>query len=178
MCSISDICFSLTRTGSTREKNSCPLFFTLTLEEGKHPIFLQCSLNEVARRYRLIRFDLETGKVRILDDQLAFPNGVQLSADKQSVLVCETTLARVIRHVIGGNSTGVGKSEVFIDNLPGIPDNIRLTSNGNYWIAFAMIRHQGQPSLLDRLRNWPKLRKILSVSRQRNEPCLFRISTM
>ena len=113
--------------------------------------------------FRLIRFDLETGKVRVLDDQLSFPNGVQLSSDKQSVLVCETTLARIIRHWIGGNSSVIGKSEVLIDNLPGIPDNIRLTSTGNYWIAFASVRHTKQPSLLDRLRNWPRLRSLISM---------------
>ena len=113
--------------------------------------------------FRLIRLDLETGKVRILDDQLAFPNGVQLSADKKSVLVCETSLARVIRHSIGGNNDAVGKSEIFIDNLPGLPDNIRLTSTGNYWIAIAAVRHTNKPSVLDRLRNWPRLRALLSV---------------
>ena len=114
-------------------------------------------------RGRLIRYDLETSKLRILDDQLSFPNGVQLAADKQSVLVCETTLARVIRHWIGGNSSIIGKTEILIDNLPGLPDNIRLTSTGNYWIAFASIRHVNQSSLLDRLRNWPRLRALLSV---------------
>lgn len=117
-------------------------------------------------KFRLIRFDLDTGKVRILDDQLVFPNGVQLSIDKQSILICETTLARVVRHWIAGDSGLIGKTEVFLDNLPGLPDNIRLTSTGNYWIAFAGVRHQEKPSMLDRLRNWPRLRAILAVSFQ------------
>ena len=121
----------------------------------------------------MIRFDLETGKVRVLDDQLAFANGVQLSADRQSVLVCETTLARVIRHWIGGNSSQIGKSEIFVDNLPGIPDNIRLTSSGNYWIAFAAVRHQQKLSIFDRLRNWPRLRTVLSVSDRINKQKCF-----
>lgn len=114
-------------------------------------------------RGRLIRFDLETGKVRILDDELTFPNGVQLSADKHYVLVCETTLARVIRHSISSNSETVGKSEIFIDNLPGLPDNIRLTSTGNYWIALAVVRHDNRPSLFDHLRNWPRIRALLAL---------------
>ncbi|CAF1448032.1 unnamed protein product [Rotaria magnacalcarata] len=113
-------------------------------------------------RGRLIRFDLVTGKVRILDDQLSFPNGVQLSVDKLSVLVCETTLARVVRHWIGGENKTIGRTEVFIDNLPGLPDNIRLTSTGNYWIAFAVVRHNNKVNLFDYLRNWPRLRTILS----------------
>lgn len=33
-----------------------------------------------------------------------------------------------------------GKSEVFAQNLPGIPDNIRLSSNGGYWVGLAWIR--------------------------------------
>jgi hypothetical protein len=28
-----------------------------------------------------------------------------------------------------------GKAETFVDNLPGAPDNIRLGSDGHYWIA-------------------------------------------
>jgi adipocyte plasma membrane-associated protein len=111
----------------------------------------------------LIRYDLETGKIRILDEQLSFPNGLQLADDQQSILVCETSLARIIRHWIGGNSSIIGQSEVFVDNLPGLPDNIRLTSTGNYWIAFASVRHETHPSLIDRLRNWPRLRALLSV---------------
>ena len=117
--------------------------------------------------------DLESGKVRILDDQLSFPNGVQLSADKKSVLVCETSLARVIRHSIGGDNDAVEKSEVFIANLPGLPDNIRLTSTGNYWIAIAVVRHQNQPSMLDRLRNWPRIRALLSVRNNRLKFFIF-----
>ena len=140
-------------------------YFVLNLVEGTYLNFCLLILTSIA--FRLIRFDLETGKVRILDDQLLFPNGVQLSADKRHILVCETSLARVIRHSISSNTDTIGKSEIFIDNLPGLPDNIRLTSTGNYWIAFASVRHIKQPNLLDRLRNWPRLRTLLSVSSDR-----------
>lgn len=33
-----------------------------------------------------------------------------------------------------------GKLEVFAQNLPGMPDNIRLSSKGGYWVGFAAIR--------------------------------------
>lgn len=72
-------------------------------------------------------------------------------------------MARVIRHWIGGSSEKIGKSEIFIDNLPGLPDNVRMSSTGNYWIAIAAVRHVNQPSMIDRLRNWPRLRALLSV---------------
>lgn len=33
-----------------------------------------------------------------------------------------------------------GKSEVFAQNLPGFPDNIRLSSKGGYWVGIATVR--------------------------------------
>lgn len=33
-----------------------------------------------------------------------------------------------------------GKTEVFIDNLPGGPDNINLLEDGSYWIALLKVR--------------------------------------
>lgn len=34
------------------------------------------------------------------------------------------------------------KAETFIDNLPGCPDNIRLGSDGHFWIALIQVsRH-------------------------------------
>ena len=37
-------------------------------------------------------------EVLVLNDQLVFPNGVQIALDHQSVIVGETTYAVVIRH--------------------------------------------------------------------------------
>ena len=32
-----------------------------------------------------------------------------------------------------------GKSEVFVENLPGYPDNIRPSSSGGYWVGMSMV---------------------------------------
>lgn len=32
-----------------------------------------------------------------------------------------------------------GKTEIFIDNLPGAPDNINLAPDGSYWIALIQV---------------------------------------
>ena len=33
-----------------------------------------------------------------------------------------------------------GQLETFIDELPGVPDNISPSANGGYWIGFALTR--------------------------------------
>ncbi|CAF1070278.1 unnamed protein product [Didymodactylos carnosus] len=111
-------------------------------------------------RGRLIRYDIINGKVRTFNNQLSFPNGVQLTVDQQAVLICETSLARIMRFWINGPKTG--KTDIFIENLPGICDNIRMTERKTYWIAFAAVRSLMKPTLVDRLRTWPLLRTLIS----------------
>lgn len=31
----------------------------------------------------------------------------------------------------------MGQTEIFADNLPKVPDNIRLSKNGGYWVALS-----------------------------------------
>lgn len=33
-----------------------------------------------------------------------------------------------------------GSVDIFVENLPGFPDNIRYDGEGHYWIAFASVR--------------------------------------
>lgn len=42
-----------------------------------------------------------TKEVKVLLDQLQFPNGVQLSPEEDFVLVAETAMARIRRYVYG-----------------------------------------------------------------------------
>uniref|UniRef100_A0A183CJ86 Str_synth domain-containing protein n=1 Tax=Globodera pallida TaxID=36090 RepID=A0A183CJ86_GLOPA len=46
---------------------------------------------------RLIEYKMSTGKLRVVMDGLVVANGVQMHPDKQSVLVCETAMARIHR---------------------------------------------------------------------------------
>jgi sugar lactone lactonase YvrE len=73
--------------------------------------------------YRLIQFNLRTQAAKaLLEDQFGL-NGVQLHSDKQSVLVAQSLLSRILRYYFAGPKRG--KVEVFADGLPGLPDNIR-----------------------------------------------------
>lgn len=110
---------------------------------------------------RLLRFDTDSLKVTVVDDGFVFPNGVQITDDRQSVLVCELGKQRLIRTFITGPKSG--KSEIFA-NLPGTCDNIRRSANTDiesYWVAFASVRNSSNPILLDRLSNKPVFRKFL-----------------
>lgn len=57
-----------------------------------------------------------------MDDEFGL-NGVQMHTDRQSVLVAQSMLSRILRYYIDGPKRG--QVEVFIDALPGLPDNIR-----------------------------------------------------
>lgn len=63
-----------------------------------------------------------------------------------------------------------GRQEMFVDNLPGFPDNIRLSANGkSLYLALFGHRSQHSPDLLDRLGPWPIARKLLGeVKDKRN----------
>uniref|UniRef100_A0AAF5PSH1 Str_synth domain-containing protein n=1 Tax=Wuchereria bancrofti TaxID=6293 RepID=A0AAF5PSH1_WUCBA len=97
---------------------------------------------------RVLRLTRSTGKIEVIMDKLYFPNGIQLFPDKQSFLVSET-------------GPRMGETEIFIDNLPGLPDNIRLGSNGTFWVGLGAVRHSDQFSLLDFLADKPYIRKCI-----------------
>lgn len=110
---------------------------------------------------RLLKYDIDSQELSVVDGGFVFPNGVQITDDKKSVLVCELGQQRLIRTFIRGPNSG--KSELFA-NLPGACDNIRRSANPNeesYWVAFASVRNSSDPLLLDRLADQPIIRKFL-----------------
>lgn len=89
---------------------------------------------------------------------LAFPNGIAIAHDKQSVLVTETTEYRVTR--IWVNGSRLGHKEVVLDNLPGFPSDIAPASDGkHYWGTF--FDYRDHIPLVDKLASFPWARRIL-----------------
>ena len=87
---------------------------------------------------RLLCCDPATGKTRTVIKQFHFPNGVCVAHDGKSVFVASTTLCKIFRYWIEGPKKG--ELEIFIDALPGNPDNINRASDGTYWLAMVGIR--------------------------------------
>lgn len=94
---------------------------------------------------RLIEYDTETGESRVLLGGLHFANGVAVGPDDAYVLVNETGAYRITRYWLKGEKAGT--HDIFIDNLPGMPDNLSYSEKGRFWVALYAPRN----ALLDRL---------------------------
>jgi sugar lactone lactonase YvrE len=106
---------------------------------------------------RFMRYDPATGTVTVLLCGLNFANGVALSRDEDFVLVNETCTYRIHRYWISGPKAG--KSELFIENLPGFPDNISSNGKGKFWLALFTVRN----NMLDFLHQYPRIKSMLSA---------------
>ncbi len=95
------------------------------------------------------------GHVDLLRDHLHFANGVCVSLDGDAVLVAETGAARIVRIEVGSKTPG--EASMFVENLPGLPDNLSTGSDGLVWVAIVspvseqLVRLQQAPILLRKL---------------------------
>lgn len=117
-------------------------------------------LFEQAPTGRVIEIKVSTGKARIVHGGLYFANGIQLHPDKQSIVVSELSMSRIVRIFIDGPRSG--ESIVWADNLPGFPDNIRLSTQGTFYVGLASPRYEGKLSLFDKLGPFPWIRNVLA----------------
>jgi sugar lactone lactonase YvrE len=104
---------------------------------------------------RLLRYDPHTRQTSVRMDHLRFANGVALGPDETFVLVNETVAARVTRLWLTGPQAGT--REIFLDGLPGYPDNLSSNGRGLFWVALAAPR----VGALDQLSGRPWLRTVL-----------------
>jgi sugar lactone lactonase YvrE len=120
---------------------------------------------------RLLAYDAKTKTTWTVLSHLCFANGVAVSPDQSFVLVVETGKYRVHRVWLNERSAEVtsqtrdkiggpkyGRSEIFIDNLPGFPDGISSNGKDKFWLALVTPRD----TALDELLPHPFLRKIVA----------------
>ncbi|KAI6209107.1 Adipocyte plasma membrane-associated protein [Aphelenchoides besseyi] len=110
---------------------------------------------------RLLKVNVNTGEAEILASRLRFPNGVQIHSDRESVLVAETSMAQIRRIFISGERKG--QSEIFAQNLPGYPDNIRLSTNKTLLIGLQNPRLPFETQIIDATGPRPWMRKFLAA---------------
>ncbi|MCY1277262.1 Strictosidine synthase [compost metagenome] len=108
------------------------IYFTDASAKFQQPDYL-LDLLEARPHGRLLRYDPASGKTETLLGDLYFGNGVALSKDEDFVLVNETYRYRIQRYWLKGDKAG--QHEVFIDNLPGMPDNLQGDRAGTFWVA-------------------------------------------
>ena len=109
-------------------------------------------LMEAKPHGRFMRYEPSTGQVKVLLKNLYFANGVALSPQEDFVLINETYRYRIIRYWLKGPKAGT--REIFIDNLPGFPDNITSNHEGTFWLALFTVRNE----VMDRLHPYPFLK--------------------
>lgn len=108
---------------------------------------------------RLIVYDPQTKTTEVLAKDMNFANGVALAADDSFVLINETGSYRVLRYWLRGpKATADQQPEVWLNNLPGFPDNIERDRSTNlFWVALVSPRS----AALDDLSDSPFLRKLV-----------------
>lgn len=117
---------------------------------------LMADFFEHAGTGRLLRYNPGSGAVDELLAGLYFANGVALGPDDAYVLVTETGAYRVTRFWLKGPRAG--QRDVFIDNLPGFPDNISFDERGQrFWLALYGPRN----TVMDDTSDKPWLREIM-----------------
>jgi hypothetical protein len=112
---------------------------------------------EGAATGRLLTYDPPTRRVRTRVANLRFPNGISLGPDDAFILVNETLGYRTLRHWITGPKAG--RTEPFVENYAGMPDDIRFNGRGLFWVALNAWRMDW----VDWLQPHPWLKTILAA---------------
>ena len=136
------------------------VFFTDSSDRWDRRRFLHVFL-ESKPDGRVFKLNLKSGQVEVVLDNLRFPNGIQIHPDRKSFVVSECSMARIIRYYFDGPKKG--QREIFAENLPGFPDNIRISSmnNNKFYVGLASIRHSKEPALVDKVGAYPLIRHII-----------------
>jgi len=103
----------------------------------------------------LFCYDPKTEQVTTLIDSSYFGNGVAVAKDDAFVLMVDLTKYRILRYWLKGSKKG--EIDVFIDNLPGIPNGISRRADGSFWLGFTTRRL----STLDRIQPKKGLKKMI-----------------
>ncbi|TQD93722.1 hypothetical protein C1H46_020726 [Malus baccata] len=114
------------------------LYFSVASTKfGLHDWYLD--VLEAKPHGQLLKYDPSSRETSVLLDHLGFANGVAVSKDQDYLVVCETW--KCLRHWLEGKNKG--KTEIFVENLPGGPDNINLAPDGSFWIALLRLTREG-----------------------------------
>lgn len=109
---------------------------------------------EASSTGRLFSYDPTTGITQMEMDKLFFANGVAVAENDEYVLINETGRAKIHRLWLTGDKAG--SRDIFIDQLPAMPDNI-FYKDGVFWVSLVALRDP----LVETLAAYPLLRRII-----------------
>ncbi|MFQ3199666.1 MAG: sugar lactone lactonase YvrE [Zhongshania sp.] len=105
---------------------------------------------------RLLSYSPASGETKVHLEDLAFANGVALGPNDEWVLINDTGRSRIMRLWLQGERAG--ESEVFIDGLPAMPDNLSFNGRDRIWVALVSLRSAELEALADKI----LLRKLIT----------------
>jgi sugar lactone lactonase YvrE len=109
---------------------------------------------EVSSTGRLLSYSPTTKETKVHISNLFFANGVALGPNDDFVLINETGKAQIHRLWLKGDKQGT--TDIFIKNLPGMPDNLTFNGKDTFWIPLINLRDP----LIDGLAQYPFIRKL------------------
>lgn len=114
---------------------------------------------EQAATGRVLAYDPATGSTRVVAHGLSLANGILAAADGRSLYVAESGRYRVWKIDMEARkldlTTESAQAQVWLDNLPGFPDNLTRGREGRIWLGLA-----GQRNALDAMSTRPFLREV------------------
>lgn len=106
---------------------------------------------------RLLSYNPATQQSAVLLDSMRFANGVAVGPDDEYLLISET-FGMVINKVwLKGPKKG--QAEIWVDSVPGFPDNITYNDRGIFWLAMPDLRIGKH---FEKLYDQPFLRKVVA----------------
>ncbi len=105
---------------------------------------------------RLLRYDPASRATTVALDSVDFANGVAVGPGGGWLLLNETMTGRILRYWLAGPRAG--ESEIFLEGLPGVPDNIGYDGQGIFWVGL----YAPRSAVTTKIRSMsPVLRKML-----------------
>lgn len=122
---------------------------------------------------RVIAQDPNTLVARVAISGMCFPNGIEFSRDGKTMYLSETGTYRIlavdlaklslVRTAEGDNGVPTldqamkaGAARVFVDNLPGFPDNLTRSSSNRLWVGLTKPRSP----VIDAMAAYPFMRQL------------------
>nr|CBX25372.1 hypothetical_protein [Oryza brachyantha] len=103
---------------------------------------------------RLLKYDPKENKVEVLVDGLCFPNGLAMSNDGSYLLLAETTTGKILRYWL---KTPKASTTEEVVQLPGFPDNIKMSPRGGFWVGL----HAKRGKIAEWSISYPWLRRLI-----------------
>ena len=130
-------------------------FANLSSDATMSTRYLEKLILEHRRQGGVYCYDPISRKTTTISEGNYFANGVALSRKEDYLLVSETTKYRIVRYWLTGEKAGT--EDIFLDNLPGFPNNITRRPNGNFWVGYTTKRN----AQLDKIHSNKEMKRLV-----------------